>query len=258
MTWINFSMQGQEMHEFKGQTIIVTGGTRGIGKAIAGGFLKASSKVIVTYTSNEAAAALFRQDNRQFADNIDIRKLDVTKYEDVEEFFKYVDTKYESFEVLVNNAGIRKDSVLAMMKESDWHDVMNVNLAGIFYMCKFAVKSLMRKRYGRIINIGSVMERYGFEGQANYAASKAGLSALTKSLSKEVATRGITVNCISPGFIATELIEDLPDKLRESYLARIPLKRFGNTEEVAACVLFLASKEASYVTGSTLEVAGGL
>jgi 3-oxoacyl-[acyl-carrier protein] reductase len=145
-----------------------------------------------------------------------------------------------------------------MMKKSDWHDVMNVNLAGIFYMCKFAVKSLMSKRYGRIVNISSVMERYGFEGQANYAASKAGLSALTKSLSKEIATRGITVNCVSPGFIATELIKDLPDKLRESYLSRIPLRRFGNPEEVAACVLFLASKEASYVTGSTLEVAGGL
>jgi len=246
------------MYDFKGQTIIITGGTRGIGKAIAEGFLKAGARVIVTYTSNEAAAAQFTQDNNQFVENMDIQKLDVTKYEDVEEFFKYMGTKYENFEVLVNNAGIRKDSVLAMMKESDWHDVMNVNLAGIFYMCKFAVKSLMRKRYGRIINIGSVMERYGFEGQANYAASKAGLSALTKSLSKEVATRGITVNCVSPGFIATELIEDIPDKLRESYLARIPLKRFGSTEEVAACVLFLASKEASYVTGSTLEVAGGL
>ena len=246
------------MYDFEGQTIIVTGGTRGIGRAIAKSFLNAGARVIITYTLNEAAAAQFKQDNSQFAKNMDIKKLDVTKYEDVEEFFKYVDTKYENFEVLVNNAGIRKDSVLAMMKESDWHDVMNVNLAGIFYMCKFAVKSLMRKRYGRIINIGSVMERYGFEGQANYAASKAGLSALTKSLSKEVATRGITVNCVSPGFIATELIEDIPDKLRESYLARIPLKRFGSTEEVAACVLFLASKEASYVTGSTLEVAGGL
>ena len=246
------------MYDFKGQTVIVTGGTRGIGKAIAESFLKAGAKVIVTYSSNEAAAEQFKQDNSQFAENMDIRKLDVTKYEDVEELFKYVDTKYERFEVLVNNAGIRKDSVLAMMKESDWHDVMNVNLAGIFYLCKFAVRSLMRKRYGRIINIGSVMERYGFEGQANYAASKAGLSALTKSLSKEVATRGITVNCVSPGFIATELIEGLPDKLRESYLARIPLKRFGSTEEVAACVLFLASKEASYVTGSTLEVTGGL
>ncbi len=246
------------MHEFKGQTVVITGGTRGIGKAIAGSFLKAGARVIVTYTSNEVAAAQFKRDHSQFAENLDIQKLDVTKYEDVEDFFKYVDTKYENFEVLVNNAGIRKDSVLAMMRESDWHDVMNVNLAGIFYTCKFAVKNLMRKRYGRIINIGSVMERYGFEGQANYAASKAGLSALTKSLSKEVATRGITVNCVSPGFIATELIEDLPDKLRESYLARIPLKRFGSTEEVAACVLFLASKEASYVTGSTLEVAGGL
>jgi 3-oxoacyl-[acyl-carrier protein] reductase len=246
------------MYDFKGQTVIVTGSTRGIGKAIAESFLKAGARVIVTYTSNESAAAQFRKDKSQFAENTDIQKLDVTRYEDVEKFFKYIDAKYGDFEVLVNNAGIRKDSVLAMMKESDWHDVMNVNLTGIFYMCKFAVMSLMRKRYGRIINISSVMERYGFEGQANYAASKAGLSALTKSLSKEVATRGITVNCVSPGFIATELIEDLPDKLRESYLARIPLKRFGSAEEVAACVLFLASKEASYVTGSTLEVAGGL
>jgi 3-oxoacyl-[acyl-carrier protein] reductase len=246
------------MHSFEGQTVIVTGGTRGIGKAIAEAFLKGGARVIVTYSTNEAAAAKFKQDNSQFAENIDIQKLNVTKYEEVEKFFKYIDTKYGGFEVLVNNAGIRKDSVLAMMKESDWHDVLNVNLAGIFYMCKFAVMILMRKRYGRIINISSVMERYGFEGQANYAASKAGLSALTKSLSKEVATRGITVNCVSPGFIATELIQDLPDKLRENYLARIPIKRFGGTEEVAACVLFLASKEASYVTGSNLEVSGGL
>jgi len=246
------------MYEFKGQTTIVTGGTRGIGKAIAENFLKAGARVIVTYTSNEAAAAQFKQDNNQFAENMDIQKLDVAKYEEVEKFFKYIDTNYGSFEVLVNNAGIRKDSILAMMKESDWHDVMNVNLTGIFYMCKFAVNILMRKRYGRIINVSSVMERYAFKGQANYAASKAGLSALTKSLSKEVATRGITVNCVSPGFIATELIQDLPEKLRENYLARIPLKRFGSTDEVAACVLFLASKEASYVTGSTLEVAGGL
>ena len=246
------------MYNFKEQTVIVTGGTRGIGKSITESFLKSGAKVIVTYSANESAAAQFKQDNSQFAENVDIQKLDVTKYEEVENFFKHIDTKYGGFEVLVNNAGIRKDSVLAMMKESDWHDVMNVNLSGIFYMCKFAVMSLMRKRYGRIINISSVMERYGFEGQANYAASKAGLSALTKSLSKEVGTRGITVNCVSPGFIATEFIEDLPDKLRETYLTRIPLKRFGSTEEVAACVLFLASKEASYVTGATLEVSGGL
>jgi 3-oxoacyl-[acyl-carrier protein] reductase len=246
------------MYEFKGQTVVITGGTRGIGKAIAEAFLKAGAKVIATYSTNEAATTQFRQDNRQFAESIDVQKLDVSKYEEVEKFFKYIDTKYGGFEVLVNNAGIRKDSVLAMMKESDWHDVLNVNLTGIFYMCKFAVKILMRKRYGRIINIGSVMERYAFEGQANYAASKAGLTALTKSLSKELATRGITVNCVSPGFIDTELIRDLPDKLRESYLARIPARRFGSPAEVAACALFLASREASYVTGSTLEVSGGL
>jgi 3-oxoacyl-[acyl-carrier protein] reductase len=246
------------MYDFRGQTVIITGGTRGIGKAIAESFLKAGAKVIATYSTNEAATAQFKQDNSRFAGDIDIQRLDVSKYEEVEKFFKYIDAKYAGFEVLVNNAGIRKDSVLAMMKESDWHDVLNVNLSGAFYMCKFAVKILMRKRYGRIINISSVMERYAFEGQANYAASKAGLTALTRSLSKELASRGITVNCVSPGFIDTELIRDLPDKSRESYLTRIPAKRFGSPEEVAAGVLFLASREASYVTGSTLDVSGGL
>jgi 3-oxoacyl-[acyl-carrier protein] reductase len=247
-----------EMYDYSGQTVIVTGGTRGIGKGISEGFLRSGARVVATYSANEAAAAQFTADNSQFAKSIDVNKLDVTRYEDVEGFFRYIDEEYGSFEVLVNNAGIRKDSVLAMMKESDWHDVVNVNLTGTFYMCKFAVMSLMRKRYGRIINISSVMDRYAFEGQANYAASKAGLVALTRSLSKEVGTRGITVNCVSPGFITTELIRDLPDKLREAYLARIPLKRFGEPEEVASCVLFLASREAAYVTGSVLEVAGGL
>jgi len=246
------------MYDFRGQTVIVTGGTRGIGKAIAEGFLGAGAKVIVTYSTNEAAAAQFKQANSQFSGSIDVQMLDVARYEDVEKFFKYVDTTYGDFEVLVNNAGIRKDSVLAMMKESDWHDVLNVNLSGVFYMCKFAVRIFMRKRYGRIVNITSVMERYAFEGQANYAASKAGLGALTRSLSKELATRGITVNCVSPGFIGTELIQDLPDKVREAYVTRIPMKRFGTGKEVASCVLFLASREASYITGSTLEVSGGL
>jgi 3-oxoacyl-[acyl-carrier protein] reductase len=246
------------MHDFKGQTVIVTGGTRGIGRSIAESFLKAGARVIVTYSSNEAAAAKFKQENSQYVENIDVQKCDVAKYKEVESFFGYMDKKYEGLEVLVNNAGIRKDAVLAMMKESEWHDVLEVNLSGVFYMCKFAVMSLMRKRYGRIINITSPSGKYGFEGQANYAASKAGLIALTKSLSKEVARRGITVNCVSPGFIATELIEDLPKELRDSYIAQVPLKRFGKPEEVAACVLFLASREASYVNGATLEVTGGL
>jgi len=244
------------MYDFKGQTAIVTGGIRGIGKSTVESFLRAGARVIIA--SNEAATEQFKQDTSEFADKIDIQICDVSKYEEVEKFFEYIDKKYEGFEILVNSAGIRKDAVLAMMRESEWHDVLNVNLSGIFYMCKFAVMSLMRKRYGRIISITSPSGKYGFEGQANYAASKAGLVALTKSLSKEVARRGITVNCVSPGFIATDLIRDLPDELRDSYVAQIPLKRFGEPEEVAACVLFLASKEASYITGSTLEITGGL
>jgi len=244
------------MYDFKGQTAIVTGGVRGIGKSIVEGFLRAGARVIIA--SNEPATEQFKQDTSEFAENIDIQICDVSKYEEVEKFFEYVDKKYEGFEILVNNAGIRKDAVLAMMKESDWHDVLDVNLSGIFYMCKFAVMSLMRKRYGRIVSITSPSGKYGFEGQANYAASKAGLVALTRSLSKEVARRGITVNCVSPGFIATDLIQDLPDELRDAYVAQIPLKRFGKPEEVAACVLFLASKEAAYITGSTLEITGGL
>ena len=246
------------MYDFQGQTAIVTGGVRGIGRSIAEGFLEAGARVVATYSSNEAAAARFKEDNSNAANRVDVRKCDVSSYKEVEEFFEYIDKQYEGFEVLVNNAGIRKDAVLAMMRESEWQDVLNVNLSGIFYMSKFAVMSMMRKRYGRIINITSPSGKYGFEGQANYAASKAGMVALTRSLSKEVARRNITVNCVSPGFIATELIEDLPEDLRSSYVTQVPMKRFGKPDEVAACVLFLASKEASYVNGATLEVTGGL
>ena len=246
------------MYDFNGQKVIVTGGTRGIGRSIVESFLKAGAYVVVTYSSDEDAAARFKQDNSEFADNIDIQKCDVSKYDEVEKFFEYIEKTHESIEILVNNAGIRKDAVLAMMRESEWLDVINVNLSGIFHMCKFAVMSMMRNRYGRIINITSPSGKYGFEGQANYAAAKAGMVALTKTLSKEVARRNITVNCVSPGFIETDLIKDVPDELRDTYINQIPLKRFGNPEEVAVCVLFLASKEASYVNGATLEVTGGL
>ena len=246
------------MFDFTGQTVVVTGGTRGIGRTIAESFLGAGATVIVTYSSNEATAQKFKEDNSGFSDRVDVRKSDVASYEEVERFYKYVEAKYESLEVLVNNAGIRRDSVLGMMKEADWCDVIGTNLTGVFYMSKFAVMMMMRKRYGRIVTITSPMGKHGSEGQSNYAASKAGQVGLTKSLAREVATRGITVNCVSPGFIATEFIEDLPDKLRDSYLAQVPLKRFGRVEEVAPCVMFLASREASYVTGATLEVTGGL
>jgi len=246
------------VHDFTGQTVIVTGGTRGIGKAVSQAFLRAGAKVIANYSSNEAAADQCKQENAQYAERLDLQKFNVASYEEVEKFYKYVEEKHGSFDVLVSNAGIRKDSVLGMMKEADWRDVVDVNLNGNYNMCKFAVLAMMRKRYGRIIVTTSPMGRFGWEGQSNYAASKAGQVGLVRSLAKEVASRGITVNCVSPGFIATEFIGDLTEEVQKAYKSLIPMRRLGKAEEVAACVLFLASKEASYVTGATLEVGGGL
>jgi len=243
---------------FEGQVVIVTGGTRGIGRAIAEGFLKAGATVIVTYASNDKGAEDFKQDNQEYQDRIDIQKFDVADPSQVEQFFQYMNERYESLDVLVNNSGIRRDSVLAMMKEEDWSRVLDVNLSGIFHMCKFAVKFMVCNRYGRIINITSPAGKMGFPGQTNYCASKAGQVGLTRALSKEVAARGITVNCVSPGFFETEFIEDLPERIKKNYLDSIPVKRFGKPEEVASCTLFLASKEAEYITGSTVEVTGGL
>ncbi|HEY3321532.1 MAG TPA: 3-oxoacyl-ACP reductase FabG [Planctomycetota bacterium] len=245
--------------DFADNAVLVTGGTRGIGRAISEAFLAAGARVISTYVSNDAAAESFKQGNAAHEGRLDLRKCDVASYEQVEALFKALTQAYpDGLQILVNNSGIRRDSVLGMMKPQDWQDVIGTNLSGTFNMSKFAVQWMMQKRYGRIINITSPCSHFGFAGQANYAASKAGQIGLTRSLSKEVATRGITVNCVSPGFVGTELLKDLPEKQRQAYVDQVPMRRFGNPEEIAACVLFLASKEAAYVTGTVLEVTGGL
>lgn len=245
--------------DFTGQTTLVTGGTRGIGRAISEAFLDAGARVIAVYGGNDGAASKMKDALHAHSERLILKKCDVSNYEHVEALFKELDTLCpHGLQIVVNNSGIRRDAVLAMMKPQDWRAVLDVNLTGTFNVSKFAVLAMMRKRYGRIINITSPCGEFGFEGQSNYAASKAGQVALTRSLSKEVATRGITVNCVSPGFISTELIGDLPEKLREKYLEQVPLKKFGTPEDVANCVLFLASKEAAYITGSVLEVTGGL
>jgi 3-oxoacyl-[acyl-carrier protein] reductase len=246
------------MYDFRNQTVVVTGGTRGIGRAISRRFLDAGATVVATYAVNDAAAEEFSASLGSAAKGLHLRKFDVADYAQVEAFYKYIEVEHKDFSVLVNNSGIRKDSVLGMMKPDDWRTVLDVNLTGAFYMSKLAVLQFMPNRYGRIITITSPSGQFGFKGQANYAASKAGQVAMTRSLSKEVASRGITVNCVSPGFIDTEFLADLPEKHRKEYLAEIPLKRFGTPEEVAACVLFLASREAGYITGSVLSVDGGL
>jgi len=246
------------MFDFRDQTVVVTGGTRGIGRAIARHFLEAGATVVATYAVNDAESEAFKASLGPAAKALHLRKFDVADYAQVEAFYKDLDAEHKNFSVLVNNSGIRKDAVLAMMKPEDWRRVLDVNLTGAFNMAKLAVHRFMQTRYGRIITITSPAGRFGFEGQANYSASKAGQIAMTRSLSKEVASRGITVNCVSPGFIDTEFVADLPEKLRKDYLASIPLKRFGTPDEVASCVLFLASREAGYITGSVLSVDGGL
>jgi len=246
------------MFDFKDQVVVVTGGTRGIGRGISEGFLQSGATLIATYYSNDEKAEEFKRDNIRFNNNIDLQRFDISDYEQVERFFDYIHDKYHCIDVLINNAGIRKDAILGMMPKEDWEKVIDINLTGSFYMCKFAVKNMLHNHYGRIIFITSPISRFGFKGQSNYAASKAGQIAITRSLSKEVANYGITVNCISPGFVATDLIEDLNDALKENYRKMVPMKKFATPQQIAYGVLFMASREADYITGTTLEINGGL
>jgi len=242
------------MLEFDGQLVIVTGGTRGIGQAISSAFLSRGAAVIATYVSGAEAAETFKAAHPH-ADRLKLAKFDVSDPQAVEDFFGSLEGPPQ---VVINNAGIRKDQIVGMLSLEDWTRVLNVNLNGSFLMSKFAVRAMSRERYGRIINITSPSASMGIKGQANYAASKAGQVALAKTLSREVAKRKITVNCVEPGFIDTELLSDLDDDLIQEYKRMVPLGRLGSPDEVASAVLFLASREASYITGTTLTVAGGL
>lgn len=246
-------------YDFSGKTAIVTGGTRGIGAAVTVALLKAGCQVMATYAGNREAAEAFAGSlDSSLSCRLETSAFEVSDYKACEAFFEEYDRTHESLDILVNSAGIRRDSVVAMMPEENWNRVLDVNLGGAFNMAKLAVLRMVRKRYGRIILITSPVGRLGFAGQANYGASKAGLVALAKSLAKEVARRKITVNCVSPGFIDTAFIMDLPEEQKKEYQALVPLHRFGRPEEVANGVMFLASEEAEYVTGTVLEISGGL
>lgn len=244
------------MFNFDSQHAIVTGGTRGIGAGITEGLLKAGATVVATYSGNDEAAKSFKDKHAQYGDKLILSKFNVASTTEVENFFNNLPVP--SLEILVNNAGIRRDNIVASLSEGDWDSVIDTNLKGTYNMTRFAVLAMMKNRYGRIINMSSVGGKLGLPGQANYAASKAGQIALSLSVSKEVAKRNITINNVCPGFIETELIKDLPEEQVKEYKSQVPMKRFGTTSEVAHAVLFFASKEASYITGSTLDIAGGL
>lgn len=241
---------------FEDQHIVVTGGTRGIGRAISLAFLAEGAHVHATYHGNEAAAEALREAAGPGAERLSLARFDVADHDAAQEFWAALGDTPVS--VLVANSGIRRDGILATMAPADWEAVLRTNLTGGYTMAKFAVQNMMRQRYGRIVFTTSPAGRFGFEGQGNYSASKAGQVGLMRSLCKEVAKRKITVNCVSPGFIATDLIDDLPEALRDEYRKGVPAKRFGTPEEVASAVLYLASPEAAYITGATLDVTGGL
>jgi len=239
-----------------GKVAIVTGASRGIGQAIADKLAKAGATVIGTATSDSGAEAI----SARYEDGMkgEGMKLDVTDAKEIEAFIKTVTDKYGVPEILVNNAGITQDTLMMRMKDTQWDAVLDTNLNSVFRMTKSLLKGMMKSRWGRVVSISSVVGSMGNAGQANYAASKAGMDGFTRALAAEVGSRGITVNSVAPGFIKSDMTEGLPEDWKAKLLERVPMGRLGSPEEVADTVLFLVSPEASYVTGTTMHVNGGM
>ncbi|HOA23502.1 MAG TPA: 3-oxoacyl-[acyl-carrier-protein] reductase [Aggregatilineales bacterium] len=237
---------------------IVTGASRGIGRAIAEELARRGARVVVNYNSSAAAAEEVVQAICNEGGEAIAVQADVSDMEQAQQLVKATLDAYGGLDILVNNAGTTRDMLLMMMSESDWDDVLRINLKSAYNCSKAALRPMMRKRYGRIINMTSVAGIAGNPGQTNYSASKAGLIGFTKSLAREVGSRNITVNAVAPGFVPTELTASLPEEIREASIQQIPLGRWGTAEEVAFAVAFLASDEASYITGHVLSVDGGM
>jgi len=245
------------MESFSQQIAIVTGATRGIGRAVSLALLERGATVLGVYQQNLLAAEELRQ-TCGAPERLYLFQCDVSSEEQVQRFYAEVEERFSAIDILVNSAGIRRDAVMAMMKSEEWRAVIDINLTGSFLMARQAVLLMMKKKYGRIVNITSPVSHLGFAGQANYAASKAGQIGMTRSLAKETARKKITVNCVSPGFIETDFLDGLPAEQLDGYRSMVPMRRFGTTAEVAEAVLFLAGKNAAYITGAVLDVNGGI
>lgn len=237
-----------------GKIALVTGATRGIGKAIAESLAREGAYVFGTATSEKGAETI----SAYLGASGEGLVLNVTDQESIESVLKAITEKKGSPAILVNNAGITRDQLLMRMKDDEWNDVILTNLTSVYTLSKALLRPMMKARYGRIINISSVVGITGNAGQTNYAAAKAGVIGFTKSMAKEVGSRGITVNCVAPGFIDTDMTKDLPESVKETLLANIPAGRLGEPEEIAAAVTFLASDLAAYITGETINVNGGM
>ena len=240
------------------RTVIVTGASGGIGRAIALAFGEKGDNVVVNYRSNEKSAKEIAEAIEKEGGSALIVKADVSDFDDAAHLVKTTIDHFGSVDVLINNSGITRDTLMLRMKEKDFDDVINVNLKGSWNMVKHVTRPMFKQKSGRIINISSVVGQIGNPGQANYVASKAALNGMTKSLAKEYGKKNVTVNAIAPGFIETEMTDSLSEDIKDHYMAQIPLGRFGRVEDIAKTAVFLASEDANYITGQILNVNGGM
>ena len=244
--------------KLEGRTALVTGASRGIGRAIALALAEEGADVAINYVSNEAAAAAVVEEIQALGRKGMLARADVGDFPDTYAMAHSVVREFGHIDILVNNAGVTSDKTFVNMDHSTWRKVLAINLDGVFNCTKVCIDQMVEQNYGRVVNITSVIGQIGNFGQANYAASKAGVAAMTKTLAKELASKGITVNAVAPGFIETEMVSSIPENIQDRLLSQIPLRRFGKAEEVAQMVVFLCSPEGDYVTGAELEVNGGL
>ncbi len=242
------------MLDLSGKVALVTGASRGIGKAVALQLVAQGATVVGTATSEGGAAAI----SDYLGENGKGMMLNVADDASIEQVLKDIKDTIGDIQILVNNAGITRDGLLMRMKDTDWNDIMNTNLSSVFKMSKAVLRGMMKKKHGRIVNIGSVVGSTGNGGQANYAAAKAGVIGFSKSMAQEVASRNITVNVVSPGFIDTDMTNVLTDEQKQAIFANIPANRLGDPKEIASAVGFLVSNEAAYITGETIHVNGGM
>lgn len=243
---------------FKGKNVVVTGGSRGIGRAIALEFGRYGANVTINYVSNEKEAMIVADEIKFLGGNALIIKGDISSFEEGKRLIDESIKEFGSIDILVNNAGITRDGLLMRMKEDNFDRVLDINLKGVYNTCKNVISHMIKQRSGKIINISSVVGLIGNAGQSNYAASKAGVIGFTKSIAKEVASRGITVNAVAPGFIQSDMTDILNENVKNSMLEVIPLKRFGDAKDVAKLVAFLASEDGAYITGQVINVDGGM
>ena len=241
------------MINFKDKKILITGATGGIGNALVKKFLSLGGNVLATGTKTEKLNDL----KKEFP-NINILKFDISDHSKIEEFIENTSSQLAGLDVLVNNAGINMDNLSLRMKDEEWKKVIDVNLGATFFLCKYAIKKMLKNKYGRIVNITSIVGHTGNLGQANYAASKAAIIGMSKSLAIEYAKKNITINCVSPGFIQSNMTDKIVESIKAVLTSRIPMSKLGTGEDVSNTVAFLSSDAASYITGQTLHVNGGM